>query len=164
MLALTVCVLDEEISDFNVIEFKSHILFAVYNKLKQQYVKNLELFVKCNSVNAKTFQFKIKPAMRSYKIDCTVDWRFYFLHWYKQCSFRFESTSKKYTIHIRDHIQLGFDKFALIKKIYTYQLLFNKNKTKYVFFSIKHFKIALYRDKVLQLNISMKLGPIKSYF
>ena len=112
--------------------------------------------MKCNSINAKMFWFKIKSAIRLYKINCTINWGSHLLPWYEQCSFRFESTSKKYIIHIEDHIQLRFDKFALVKQIYTYQPLFNKNKTRYMIFNIKHLKIALYKDKILQLDIFHK--------
>ena len=156
MLAPTDCIVDEKIPRSNVAGFKFHVSSAVCSKLKQQYVKSLGLSVKCNFVNAKTFQFKMKPAMRSYTIDCTVDWVSHSLHWYEQYFFRFGSTSKRYIIHIGDHVQLGFDKFASVKQIYTYQPPFNKNEIRYVFFNIKHLKIAPYRDKVLQLNIFHK--------
>lgn len=55
MLALMDHILDEEMSSFNMAGFKSHVSLAVYSKLKQQYVKNFGLSVKCNSVDAKTF-------------------------------------------------------------------------------------------------------------
>ena len=104
MLVLTDHTLNEEILSFNMAGFKSHVFFVVCGKLKQQYVKSLGLPVKCNSVDAKTFQFKMKPAMKSYKIDHTVDWKSHPLHWYEQYSFRFGATSKRYTIHIENHV------------------------------------------------------------
>ena len=73
MLALADCTLDEEILGFNMAGFKSHIFLAICGKLKQKYIKSFWLPVKCNSVDARIFQFKIKLAIRSYKVDCTVD-------------------------------------------------------------------------------------------
>lgn len=73
MLAPMDHTLNEKMLSTNVAEFKSHISLAVYDKLKQQYVKSLKLPMRCNLVDAKTFQSKMKLAMKSYKIDCTVD-------------------------------------------------------------------------------------------
>lgn len=144
--------INEKISDDSYFEMSpSHLWLAVWGKLKQAYVKRLGLPLKV--FFSKNFRFGqlMELAMIKYKIDWFNWGSKKLLYWYKQCFFTDKSTSKQFTTHVGDYVELLSGQFASVKHVYTYCSLFDKCRQ--VFLFIQLLEMAPYRDEILHLNI-----------
>lgn len=100
-----------------------HVQLAARGRLKNPYLRRVNLSSKLDEVYHHGFRELMCPAMDAYVPNVSHLGKKP-LHWYEGFSFTSAATSKRVTFHIGEYVKLTSGEFALIRQIYTHTFRF----------------------------------------